>query len=262
MKIEGLAAVVTGGASGLGLASALALKEKGANVTVFDVHEEAGKRIAEQYGMSFVAVDVRSDDGVERAYQSAREFNGPERILVCCAGTGKATKTVWCNESTGDFECQSTSIFDEVIQINLVGTMRCIHHSALAMAHGDLLNDDGERGVIVCTGSIAAFDGVRGQTAYAASKAGIGAIVLPLARDLGEFGIRAVTIHPGAFDTAMLRSTSQSLRENFAAETPFPNRLGDPSEFGMMVLQACENPMINGTAIRLDGGLRMRGDLV
>lgn len=262
MKVEGLPAVVTGGASGLGLAAALLLKQRGAKVTIFDLHEAAGRQVAEYYDMNFVQVDVTSDDGVERAYRGAREVYGPERILVCCAGTGQSMKTISRCENTGELTCQSTSFFDEVVQTNLVGTMRCIHFSALEMAQNDVLNEDGERGVIVCTGSIAAFEGVRGQTAYAASKAAIGAIVLPLARDLGEFGVRAAAIHPGSFDTAMLGPASGTLRKTFAAETPFPHRLGNPSEFGLMVLQVCENPMINGISYRLDGGLRMRGDLI
>lgn len=252
MKLgQGIAAVVTGGASGLGAATARRLAAAGVKVTLFDMNVEQGEAIAKEIGGAFVAVDVTSDDSVKAGFAAARERFGVERILVNCAGIAPVAKT------TSRGEPHPLDMFEKVIAVNLVGTFRCIAHSSTAMVELDPVTADGERGVIVSTASVAAFDGQIGQVAYAASKGGIAASTLPIARDLSKSGIRVMTIAPGIFETPMLLGLSQDVQDSLGQQVPFPSRLGRPSEYADLVAAICENPMLNGETIRLDGAIRM-----
>lgn len=252
MKLgEGIAAVVTGGASGLGAATARRLAAAGVKVTLFDMNVEQGEAIAEEIGGAFVAVDVTSNDSVKAGFAAAREHFGVERILVNCAGIAPVAKT------TSRGEPHPLDMFEKVIAVNLVGTFRCIAHSSTAMVELDPVTADGERGVIVSTASVAAFDGQIGQVAYAASKGGVAASTLPIARDLSKSGIRVMTIAPGIFETPMLLGLSQEVQDSLGQQVPFPSRLGRPSEYADLVAAICENPMLNGETIRLDGAIRM-----
>ncbi|QGZ36847.1 SDR family NAD(P)-dependent oxidoreductase [Stappia indica] len=252
MKLgEGIAAVVTGGASGLGAATARRLAAAGVKVTLFDMNVEQGEAIAKEIGGAFVAVDVTSNDSVKAGFVAAREHFGVERILVNCAGIAPVAKT------TSRGEPHPLDMFEKVIAVNLVGTFRCIAHSSTAMVELDPITADGERGVIVSTASVAAFDGQIGQVAYAASKGGIAASTLPIARDLSKSGIRVMTIAPGIFETPMLLGLSQEVQDSLGQQVPFPSRLGRPSEYADLVAAICENPMLNGETIRLDGAIRM-----
>ena len=252
MKLgEGIAAVVTGGASGLGAATARRLAAGGVKVTLFDMNVEQGEAIAKEIGGAFVAVDVTSNDSVKAGFAAAREHFGVERILVNCAGIAPVAKT------TSRGEPHPLDMFEKVIAVNLVGTFRCIAHSSTAMVELDPVTADGERGVIVSTASVAAFDGQIGQVAYAASKGGVAASTLPIARDLSKSGIRVMTIAPGIFETPMLLGLSQEVQDSLGQQVPFPSRLGRPSEYAELVAAICENPMLNGETIRLDGAIRM-----
>lgn len=252
MKLgEGIAAVVTGGASGLGAATARRLAAAGVKVTLFDMNVEQGEAIATEIGGAFVAVDVTSNDSVKAGFAAAREHFGVERILVNCAGIAPVAKT------TSRGEPHPLDMFEKVIAVNLVGTFRCIAHSSTAMVELDPVTADGERGVIVSTASVAAFDGQIGQVAYAASKGGVAASTLPIARDLSKSGIRVMTIAPGIFETPMLLGLSQEVQDSLGQQVPFPSRLGRPSEYADLVAAICENPMLNGETIRLDGAIRM-----
>ncbi|SOB96816.1 SDR family NAD(P)-dependent oxidoreductase [Stappia indica] len=252
MKLgEGIAAVVTGGASGLGAATARRLAAAGVKVTLFDMNVEQGEAIAKEIGGAFVAVDVTSNDSVKAGFAAAREHFGVERILVNCAGIAPVAKT------TSRGEPHPLDMFEKVIAVNLVGTFRCIAHSSTAMVELDPVTADGERGVIVSTASVAAFDGQIGQVAYAASKGGVAASTLPIARDLSKSGIRVMTIAPGIFETPMLLGLSQEVQDSLGQQVPFPSRLGRPSEYADLVAAICENPMLNGETIRLDGAIRM-----
>jgi len=252
MKLgQGIAAVVTGGASGLGAATARRLAAAGVKVTLFDMNVEQGEAIAKEIGGAFVAVDVTSDDSVKAGFAAARERFGVERVLVNCAGIAPVAKT------TSRGEPHPLDMFEKVIAVNLVGTFRCIAHSSTAMVELDPVTADGERGVIVSTASVAAFDGQIGQVAYAASKGGIAASTLPIARDLSKSGIRVMTIAPGIFETPMLLGLSQDVQDSLGQQVPFPSRLGRPSEYADLVAAICENPMLNGETIRLDGAIRM-----
>ena len=252
MKLgEGIAAVVTGGSSGLGAATARRLAAAGVKVTLFDMNVEQGEAIANEIGGAFVAVDVTSDDSVKAGFAAAREHFGVERILVNCAGIAPVAKT------TSRGEPHPLDMFEKVIAVNLVGTFRCIAHSSTAMVELDPVTADGERGVIVSTASVAAFDGQIGQVAYAASKGGVAASTLPIARDLSKSGIRVMTIAPGIFETPMLLGLSQEVQDSLGQQVPFPSRLGRPSEYADLVAAICENPMLNGETIRLDGAIRM-----
>lgn len=252
MKLgQGIAAVVTGGASGLGAATARRLAAAGVKVTLFDMNVEQGEAIAKEIGGAFVAVDVTSNDSVKAGFAAARGHFGVERILVNCAGIAPVAKT------TSRGEPHPLDMFEKVIAVNLVGTFRCIAHSSTAMVELDPVTADGERGVIVSTASVAAFDGQIGQVAYAASKGGVAASTLPIARDLSKSGIRVMTIAPGIFETPMLLGLSQEVQDSLGQQVPFPSRLGRPSEYADLVAAICENPMLNGETIRLDGAIRM-----
>jgi len=256
MKIEGTAAIVTGGASGLGEATARALAERGARVAVFDRDVERGERVASEIGGVFCEVDVTSDEKVAAAFDKARAAHGQERILVNCAGVANAVKTVGKDKATGELKRYPMHQFELAIAINLVGTFRCISHSAYGMVSADAL-DDNERGVIINTASVAAEDGQIGQAAYSASKGGVLAMALPIARDLMNDGVRVNTILPGIFTTPMMAMMPPQVQEALAAQVPFPKRLGKADEYARLAIFIVENSYLNAESIRLDGGIRM-----
>ncbi|MDP8984050.1 MAG: SDR family NAD(P)-dependent oxidoreductase [Pseudomonadota bacterium] len=250
MMIQGNAAVVTGGASGLGAATARLLAEQGARVAIFDLNEKAGLATATEIGAIFVKVDVSNVDSVAAALRTASAMHGVARILVNCAGIVGAAKTV---DRQG--LPQPLEIFRKVIEINLIGTFNVISQFAAPLAATGRQGE--ERGVIVNTASIAAFDGQIGQAAYSASKGGIVGMTLPIARDLASHAIRVVTIAPGIFLTPILASLPPPALESLGAQVPFPNRLGKPEEYAMLVESIIRNPMLNAETIRIDGGIRM-----
>jgi NAD(P)-dependent dehydrogenase (short-subunit alcohol dehydrogenase family) len=257
MKLDNsIAAVVTGAASGLGEATARALAARGVKVAVFDRDEEKGARVAGEIGGVFAKVDVTSDEAVDAGLARAREAHGQERILVNCAGVANAAKTVGRDKTTGEPKPYPIHQFELAIQINLIGTFRMIAKSAFGMVSLDPL-EDGERGVIVNTASVAAQDGQIGQAAYSASKAGVVGMALPIARDLMNEGIRVNTILPGVFRTPMVAMMPPHLQDALGAQVPFPKRLGQPEEYARLALFMAENPYLNGESIRLDGGIRM-----
>jgi len=256
MDVNGVAAVVTGGASGLGAATARALAEKGAKVALFDLNAEKGEALAAELGGIFCAVDVTSDESVDAGFARARAAHGQERILINCAGTGNAIKTASRSREDGSIRHFPLDAFDKIIQINLVGTFRCIAKSAAGMLTLAPLAD-GERGAIVNTASVAAEDGQAGQAAYAASKGGVVGLTLPVARDLMGDGIRVNTILPGIFDTPLLAQSPQHVRDALAASVPFPKRLGLPEEYAKLALTMIETVYFNGEDVRLDGAIRM-----
>jgi NAD(P)-dependent dehydrogenase (short-subunit alcohol dehydrogenase family) len=256
VKLQSCSAVVTGGASGLGEAAARALGAHGVRVAIFDLKEEWGLRLAAELGGTFCRVDVTDEASVDAGFAAARAAHGQERILVNCAGTGNAVKTASRDKASGAIRHFPADAFDRIVQINLVGTFRCIAKSAAGMLAIDPL-EDGERGVIVNTASIAAEDGQIGQAAYSASKAGIVGLTLPVARDLMNDGIRVNTIMPGIFDTPLMQGVPTNVRQALADGVPFPKRLGAAEEYASLVLEICRNRYFNGAAIRLDGALRM-----
>ncbi len=257
MLLDGsIAAIVTGGASGLGEAAARALAGTGVRVTLFDIDATRGQMVATQISGLFMPVDVTADESVERGLASARAAFGQERILVNCAGIIAAAKTIKRDHDSGAIESHPMALFERVLQINLAGTFRCLSRSAAGMAF-NVPNSEGERGVIINTASVAAVEGQIGQTAYAASKAGVVGLTLPAARDLAAEGIRVNAILPGVFETPMIAAASDKVRGALAASVPFPNRLGRPEEFARLVLELCRNAYLNGAAIRLDGAIRM-----
>ena len=252
MKIDSsVSAVVTGGASGLGAATARQLAARGAKVTIFDMSAEAGEAMAAEIGGAFVAVDVTREESLEAGFAFARERHGQERILVNCAGIAPVGKTV----SRG--AAHAFDMFAKVIDVNLVGTFRASALAALGMSATEPLNEDGERGVIVNTASVAAYDGQIGQVAYAASKAGVAGMTLPLARDLSQYGIRVATIAPGIFETPMLIGLGEKVVSSLGKQVPFPQRLGRPDEYADLALAIIGNGLLNGEVIRLDGAIRM-----
>ncbi len=252
---SGISAVVTGGASGLGEATARALAARGVKVAVFDLQCEKGERVAAEIGGVFCEVNVTKDDSVAAGFAKARAANGQERILVNCAGTANAIKTAGRDKKTGEIRFFPAAEFDRIVQINLVGSFRCIALSAAGMMTLEPLN--GERGAIVNTASVAAEDGQIGQAAYAASKAGITGMVLPVARDLAAEGIRVNSILPGIFDTPLLIAMPDHVRQALGAQVPFPQRLGKPAEYAALALAMIENGYLNGECVRLDGAIRM-----
>ena len=256
MDLAKCAAVVTGGASGLGAATARALAAKGARVAIFDLQADKGEALADEIGGVFCKVDVTSDDSVDAGFAAARAAHGQERILVNCAGTGNAAKTAGRSKQDGSIKHFPLDAFDRIIQINLVGTFRCIAMSAAGMLTLEP-GADGERGAIVNTASAAAEDGQMGQAAYSASKAGVVGMTLPIARDLMSEGIRVNTILPGIFDTPLLAAAPQPVRDALAASVPFPKRLGRPEEFAALALTMIECGYFNGEDVRLDGAIRM-----
>ena len=257
MKLDSsIAAVVTGGASGLGEATARALAERGVRVAIFDRDSARGGQVAGEIGGIFCQVDVTSDEAVEAGFATAREAHGQERICVNCAGVANAAKTVGRDKQTGEIKRYPMQQFELAIQINLIGTFRVLAASAAGMAALEAL-DDGEKGVIVNTASVAAQDGQIGQAAYSASKAGVLGMALPIARDLMGEGIRINTILPGVFETPMVAMMPQNVKDALAAQVPFPKRLGRAEEYGRLVLFMAENPYLNGEYVRLDGAIRM-----
>src|SRR3954454_3951965 len=250
MKIEGSGAIVVGGASGLGEATARALAERGASVVVADVNDEKGQALAEEIGADFAHADVTNAGEVEAAVAKAAEADGGLRISIHCAGVG------WAERVASKRGPHQLEFFEKVIQINLIGTFNALRFSGAAMLANEP-NDLAERGVMVNTASIAAFDGQIGQIAYSASKGGVVGMTLPAARDLARNGIRVNTIAPGLFDTPLLGALPEEQREARGAGIPFPPRLGQPSEYAALATHIIENTMLNGETIRLDGALRM-----
>jgi NAD(P)-dependent dehydrogenase (short-subunit alcohol dehydrogenase family) len=250
MELRGIGALVAGGASGLGAATARELADRGARVAIVDLNEEAAnERANELNGVAFKA-DVSNEDEVKAAVDGAVEALGELRFAVSCAGVGWAERTVSKN---GPANLQP---FETVLRINLIGTFNVLRLSAAAMAQNEP-GEDGERGAVVMTASIAAFDGQIGQTAYSASKGGIVGLTLPAARDLSRLGIRVCTIAPGTFDTPLLAALPEESRQALGQRIPFPQRLGRPEEFAELACHIAENRMLNGETIRLDGALRM-----
>jgi NAD(P)-dependent dehydrogenase (short-subunit alcohol dehydrogenase family) len=256
MDVKGVAAVVTGAASGLGEATARALAARGAKVAVFDRDSDRGSKVAQEIGGIFCEVDVTSDDKVAAAFAKAREAHGQERILVNCAGVANAAKTVARDRETKAAKPYPIQQFELAIQINLIGSFRCIAQSALGMVDLDPLAD-GEKGVIINTASVAAEDGQIGQAAYSASKGGVMAMTLPIARDLMSEGIRVNTILPGVFRTPMVAMMPPQVQEALGQQVPFPKRLGQPDEYASLACFMIENPYMNAASVRLDGGIRM-----
>jgi NAD(P)-dependent dehydrogenase (short-subunit alcohol dehydrogenase family) len=256
MKIDStLAAVVTGGASGLGLATVKALRAAGARVAIFDRTEDQGRQAAADTGAIFCSCDVLSDESVEAAFAQARAAQGQERALVCCAGGGNAIATARRDKETGKINIFPSDQFEWVLKLNTVGTFRCITRSAAGMMTLEPI--DTERGVIVNTASAAATDGQMGQAAYAAAKAAIVGMTLPIARDLAREGIRVTTIQPGIFATPpMVRNPK--LVDALSAMVPFPQRLGRPEEYASLALEMIRNGYFNGETVRLDGAIRMQ----
>jgi NAD(P)-dependent dehydrogenase (short-subunit alcohol dehydrogenase family) len=257
MKLnQPLAAVITGGASGLGEATARRLAAHGVKVALFDMSEEKGEALARELDGVFCKVDVTCEADVIAGFAKARAAHGQERVLVSCAGTSSAFKTAGIDRQSGLPKHFPIDVFDRIIQINLVGTFRCIALSAAGMLTLDPL-DDGERGVFVNTSSVAAQDGQVGQAAYAASKAAVVGMTLAIARDLMNDGIRVNTIMPGLFDTPLLQAAPDSVKTALAASVPFPRRLGAPDEFAALAELMITNTYFNGESVRLDGAIRM-----
>lgn len=258
MKLDStIAAIVTGGASGLGEATARRLAAAGAKVAIFDVQRERGETVAGAIGGLFCQTDVTDEESVAAALAAARAAHGVERVLVCCAGIGPARRTVSKKRDTGELIAHDIAMFRRTIEINLIGTFAVLAGSAAAMAALEPISADGGRGVIVTTASVAAQDGQIGQAAYGASKGGVLAMTLPIARDLSTYGIRVMTILPGLFHTPMFDGIPEDARKALAASVPFPSRLGRPDEYAALVETIIANDMLNGTHIRLDGALRM-----
>lgn len=257
MKLDSsISAVITGGASGLGKATAQALASRGVKVALFDLDEERGEALASDLGGLFCKVDVTSEADVDAGFERARAAHGQERVFVNCAGIGAAIKTVGRDRETGENFHFPLATFEKVIQVNLIGSFRCLAKAALGMASLEPFAD-GERGAIVNTASVAAEDGQVGQAAYSASKAAIVGMTLPVARDLMDLGIRVNTILPGIFDTPLLQAAPQSVKDALAASVPFPKRLGAPPEYAALAVLMVENGYFNGEDVRLDGAIRM-----
>ncbi|HEX8578297.1 MAG TPA: SDR family NAD(P)-dependent oxidoreductase [Allosphingosinicella sp.] len=257
MKLDNtVAAVVTGGASGLGEATARALAARGVKVAVFDRDADKGEKVAAEIGGVFAQVDVTSDEAADAGFAKARAAHGQERILVNCAGVANAVKTVGRDKATGEYKAYPIHQFELAIQINLIGTFRMISKSAFGMVGLEPL-EDGERGLIVNTASVAAQDGQIGQAAYSASKAGVLGMALPIARDLMNDGIRVNTILPGVFKTPMVAMMPQNVQDALGAQVPFPKRLGQADEYARLAVFMAENPYLNAEYVRLDGGIRM-----
>jgi NAD(P)-dependent dehydrogenase (short-subunit alcohol dehydrogenase family) len=252
-----VSAVVTGGASGLGAATARALAAKGVKVAIFDLQEGKGTEVANEIGGIFCEVNVTNDDSVDAGFAKARAAHGQERILVNCAGIGNAIKTASRSKEDGSIKHFPLDAFKFVVEINLIGTFRCIAKSAAGMMTLDTLGDFGQRGAIVNTASVAAEDGQIGQAAYSASKGGVVGMTLPIARDLMNEGIRVNTILPGLFKTPLLAGLPEKAQESLSASVPFPKRLGEPAEYAHLALTMIENDYFNGEDVRLDGALRM-----
>lgn len=250
MKIDGQAAIVTGGASGLGGATAAALAAAGAKVAIFDRDSEKGEAHAAAIDGAFFKVNVTDRAEVEAAIAAAEGLHGKARVLVNCAGIGPPAKVIG-----RDGLAASLEQFNGVVNVNLSGSFNVLSVFAAALHKADPLGE--ERGVIINTASVAAYDGQIGQAAYAASKGGVVGMTLPIARELARYGIRVMTIAPGLFLTPLLETLSEEIRASLGAQVPFPSRLGDPAEFAQLACAIVENPMLNGETIRLDGAIRM-----
>ena len=250
MNVKGQAAIVTGGASGLGGATASALAAAGAKVAIFDLQDELGEQKAKEIGGLFVKTNVADAGSVEASVKTVVEKLGAPRVVVNCAGIGRSGRTI---SKSGPHDL---AMFSQVIQVNLIGTFNVIRIAAYAMSQAEPL-DGGERGVIVNTASVAAFDGQIGQAAYSASKGGVVGMTLPMARELARFGIRVVTIAPGIFWTPMVDGMPPQVQESLSASIPFPQRLGKPDEYADLVAYLLGNRYINGETIRLDGAVRL-----
>jgi 3-hydroxyacyl-CoA dehydrogenase/3-hydroxy-2-methylbutyryl-CoA dehydrogenase len=252
MRIEAAGALIAGGASGLGAATARALHEAGASVLIADLNAEQGEALASELGerASFAAADVTDPEAVSAAVEAAAAAEGGLRISVCCAGVG------WAGRVSGKQGPHDLEIYSKVIGVNLIGTFNVLRLACAAMSDNDP-DKRGERGVCINTASIAAFDGQIGQVAYASSKGGVVAMTLPAARDMAARGVRVATIAPGTFDTPMLAALPEEQRDALGAQIPFPSRLGQPDEYASLALEIVRNQMINGETIRLDGALRM-----
>jgi NAD(P)-dependent dehydrogenase (short-subunit alcohol dehydrogenase family) len=250
MELNGIGALVTGGASGLGEATARELSARGARVAIVDLNEERGPRLAEELGGLFTAADVTDEERVSAAIEEAVDAFDGLRLAVSCAGIG------WAERTVGKEGPAKLAPFETVVRVNLVGTFNVLRLSAAAMAQNDP-GPEGGRGAVVMTASIAAFDGQIGQTAYSASKGGVVGLTLPAARDLARLGIRVCTIAPGLFDTPLLAGLPEEARAALGAQIPFPSRLGRPEEYAQLACQIAENDMLNGEVMRLDGALRM-----
>ncbi|MCT4654175.1 MAG: SDR family NAD(P)-dependent oxidoreductase [Cohaesibacter sp.] len=253
----GMAAIVTGGASGLGEATARRLAAQGAKVALFDMNAERGEMVASEIGGIFCQVDVTSEESVDAGLEKARAAHGQEAVLVNCAGIVAGKKTVSRDRETGETKAHDLGLFSKVIAVNLIGTFHMISKSAAGMAAQDAMDENGTKGVIINTSSIAATDGQMGQVAYAASKGGVLGLTLPIARDLAKEGIRICTIMPGLFHTPMFDSLPQDVVDSLGKKTPFPARLGRGEEYAKLAQHIIENDMLNGESIRLDGAIRL-----
>jgi NAD(P)-dependent dehydrogenase (short-subunit alcohol dehydrogenase family) len=253
MELQDKVAIVTGGASGLGLATVTSLQEKGARVVIFDLNEEKAKQVCVELGenVSYALVNVTDEASVQAGIEQTMEQLGAIHICVNCAGVGTPEKTLG---RSGVIPLEN---FKKVVDINLIGTFNVLRLASEKMAKNEPLTDDGERGIIINTASVAAFDGQMGQAAYGASKAGVAGMTLPIARDLSSYGIRINTIAPGLFRTPLAETLPGSVIEKLESSVEFPKRLGRPSEYASLVLFMIENGYINGEVIRLDGGIRM-----
>ncbi len=253
MQVNNQTFLITGGASGLGQACARRLAQQGGNVVIADLNAEAGNALVDELGSEralFQSTDVTSAHSAQAAVEIAVQKFGGLQGLVNCAGILGASR-VLTKEGPHDLE-----LFRRVIEVNLIGTFNMIRLAAAAMSQGEP-NSEGERGVIVCTASVSALEGQIGQAAYSASKGGVAAMTLPIAREFGKFGIRIVSIAPGVFETAMMQAAPAVVRDSLAAQIPFPSRFGRPEEFAQLVQQIVENPYFNGCLLRLDGAIRM-----
>jgi len=250
VEIAGKSALVAGGASGLGEATARGLAEAGAAVTIADLNAEKGEALAAELGATFVPADVTDEAAVAGAVESAASRDGGLRISVCCAGIG------WAERVAHKGGAHNLEFFSNVVKVNLIGTFNVLRLAAAAMSENEA-DEEGERGACVNTASIAAYDGQIGQVAYAASKGGIVGMTLPAARDMAKRGVRVNTIAPGLFDTPLLAALPEDARTALGEGIPFPSRLGRPEEYARLVTQIVANPMLNGETIRLDGALRM-----
>jgi NAD(P)-dependent dehydrogenase (short-subunit alcohol dehydrogenase family) len=250
MDIRGHAAIVTGGASGLGAATARMLAEAGARVAILDVNEKAAAEVAIDVNGLALPCDVTTSEATEKAIAKAAADHGPARIVINCAGIGPAKRIV------GRDGPMALAEFARVIEINLIGTFNVMRLAAAAMQNLEPLQD-GERGIIVCTASVAAYEGQIGQAAYAASKGGVVGLVLPAAREFAQFGIRVTAVAPGIFSTPMLHALPEAAQQSLAASVPFPKLLGQPAQYAALVRHMIENRYLNGEVVRLDGALRM-----
>ncbi len=257
MKLDGsIAAVVTGGASGLGEGTARALAAQGVKVAIFDMQADKGEAVAADIGGVFCQVDVTDDASVAAGFEKARAAHGQERLTVNCAGIATGQKTVSRKKDTGEIRAHDMAAFERTVRVNLFGSFRVLSQSAAGMVTLEPMAD-GERGLIINTASVAAQDGQIGQAAYSASKGGVYAMTLPVARDLAQEGIRCNTILPGIMWTPMMAGMDQKIQDALAAAIPFPSRLGTPADYASLVLELARNVYINGECIRLDGAIRL-----